>query len=103
MDRIAKIREFLRDKPGDGFLLHALALEYVKLNDDITAQQVWTDLLTDQPGYVGSYYHLGKLFERNGSADKAIEIYEQGMIESKKAGDQHAYNELRAAHEDLVD
>ena len=32
----------------------------------------------------------------------AIEWYEKGMQAAKQAGDQHAYNELQAAYEDLV-
>ena len=49
------------------------------------------------------YYHLGKLLERVGQFENAIETYEKGMLEAKKAGDQHAYYELMGARDELVD
>ncbi len=55
-----------------------------------------------EPTYIGSYYHLGKLHERLGDEEKAIKIYERGMEEAKKAGDNHTYNELQGAHEEIV-
>ncbi|MEN9600055.1 MAG: hypothetical protein RL596_2376, partial [Bacteroidota bacterium] len=33
MDRIAKIQVLLQQNPKDNFLRHALALEYIKLNE----------------------------------------------------------------------
>ncbi|HEX6914441.1 MAG TPA: tetratricopeptide repeat protein [Chitinophagaceae bacterium] len=102
MDRIAKLKEFLKDSPEDNFLKHALALEYIKIQDDEAARTLFEEILTCSPGYVGSYYHLAKLHERNGRTREAISWYEKGMTAAKAAGDQHAYNELQAAWEDLV-
>ena len=101
MERIEKIKAFLQENPGDSFLKHALALEYVKIGDDATAQNVWEELLHSQPRYVGSYYHLGKLYERKEEEQQAIIVYEKGMKIAKAAGDNHAYNELRAALENM--
>jgi tetratricopeptide (TPR) repeat protein len=102
MDRIEKLKEFLKASPGDSFLLHALALEYVKLANDAAAKKLFETILEKEPGYVGSYYHLGKLLERIGEADVAIKIYEAGMAVAKKAGDNHSYSELQGAYEDLA-
>jgi len=102
MDRIEKIKEFLTANPQDAFLQHALALEYVKKGEDEQARLVWEQLLTAQPGYVGSYYHLGKLLERQDRSDDAIQVYEKGMEEAKKAGDHHAFGELRNACDELI-
>ena len=63
---------------------------------------LFESILKDSPEYVGSYYHLGKLLERNGETQAAIEWYEKGMLQAKAANDQHAYNELQAAYEDLA-
>ncbi len=102
MGRIEKLQELLQQMPGDSFLRHALALEYIKLNNDKEARALFEAVLKDEPGYVGSYYHLGKLLERNGETALAIEWYEKGMQQAKEANDQHAYNELQAVYEDLV-
>ena len=102
MDRIAKLKEFLAANPNDSFVQHALALEYVKAGDDNTAKALFENILNKEEGYVGSYYHLAKLLERSDSIKEAIAIYEKGMLMAKAAGDQHAYNELRTAYEDLT-
>lgn len=101
-DRIERIKQMLKDMPDDSFLQHALALEYIKLGDDGQARQLFETLLNREPGYVGSYYHLAKLLERNGLEAEAVKVYEKGMEEAKKAGDNHALGELRSAWEELT-
>jgi len=102
MDRIAKLRELLQGNPSDSFLQHALALEYIKLGDDEMAQRLFEELLERDPSYVGSYYHLGKLFERRNDTAKAINWYEKGMNVAKVAGENHAWNELKGAYDELI-
>lgn len=103
MERIEKLKSLLAQNPADSFVQHALALEYVKLNRDEEARTLFEALLQRNEGYVGSYYHLGKLLERTGEREQAISLYEKGMQMAKAANDNHAYNELQAAHEDLID
>jgi Tfp pilus assembly protein PilF len=102
MERIEKLKEFLQLNPEDSFLRHALALEYIKAGDDVQARELFESILAREPAYVGTYYHLAKLLEKIGETDGAIKVYEKGMVETKKAGDQHAYNELQSAYEELI-
>jgi Tfp pilus assembly protein PilF len=102
MDRIEKLKEFLTANPADSFVQHALALEYIKLGDDTEGRKLFEAILARDPGYVGSYYHLAKLLERNEDTDGAIKVYEKGMEEAKKKGENHAYGELRGAYEELT-
>ena len=102
MDRIFKLYEFLKANPKDSFVQHALALEYIKLGNDEQARGLFEEILNRDPGYIGSYYHLAKLLERNDKTDEAIKVYEKGMEEAKKAGDNHAFGELRGAYEELT-
>jgi len=102
MDRIEKLNEFLQSNPADSFVRHALALEYVKLGDDLAARKLFEELLEKDPTYVGSYYHLAKLLERNNAAEEAIRCYEKGMEQAKKMRDEHAWQELRGAYEELT-
>jgi Tfp pilus assembly protein PilF len=60
------------------------------------------EILTRDPFYIGTYYHLARLLERTGERDAAINCYEKGMAAAKRQGDQHAYNELQSAYEDLI-
>lgn len=101
-ERIEKLKEFLKASPGDCFLNHALALEYVKLGQDHDARTLFETNLQNDPGYIATYYHLGKLLERLGAQQQAISIYENGMKAAKDAKDMHTYNELQGAYEDLV-
>jgi len=102
MERIDKLKAFLQATPKDNFLRHALALEYIKIEENQQARVLFEDILTESPDYIGSYYHLAKLLEKLEQTDLAIKWYEQGMEAAKKAKDNHAYNELQAAYEDLV-
>ena len=102
MDRIEKLNEFLKSNPGDSFVQHALALEYIKLGDDKKARHLFETILQREPGYVGSYYHLAKLLERNDDMVEAIRVYEKGMEEAQMAGEDHAYSELKSAYEELT-
>lgn len=102
MERIEKIKELLKLDPTDSFLQHALALELIKYGEDEEARKQFECLLENDPGYIGSYYHLAKLLERQGNEKAAISVYEEGMTRAKKAGDQHALNELRSAYEELT-
>jgi Tfp pilus assembly protein PilF len=102
VDRISKLNEFLKANPTDSFVQHALALEYIKLGNDEQAKGLFEEILNREPGYIGSYYHLAKLLERNDKTDEAIKVYEKGMEEAKKAGDNHAFGELRGAYEELT-
>jgi Tfp pilus assembly protein PilF len=103
MEKIEKLKSFLHDSPDDPFLKHALALEYIKTGNESLARQYFLEILNRNPSYIGSYYHLARLLERAGETDNARSWYEKGMIAAKNAGDFHAYNELQAAYEDLIE
>jgi tetratricopeptide (TPR) repeat protein len=102
-ERIQKIIAFLNQNPNDLFLNHALALEYIKIGEENKALDCFEKNLTTDPNYVATYYHLGKLQERLLEPDAALKTYENGMQVAKTAKDQHSYNELQSAYEDLAD
>jgi Tfp pilus assembly protein PilF len=102
MDRIAQLKQFLKDNPEDSFVQHALALEYSKRGDDEGARSLFEKILNRDENYIGSYYHLAKLLERQNETDAAIKWYEKGMQVAKNLGDNHAYNELQMALDDLI-
>lgn len=102
MERIEKLKEFLVGSPHDSFLQHALALEYIKLGNDEDARALFEEILNREPGYIGSYYHLAKLLERTGDTDGAVKWYEKGMDMALKAGEKHAFGELKSAWEELT-
>ena len=103
MDRIDKLKEYMKTAQKDSFLQHALALEYIKVGNDEGARKLFNEILKREPTYIGSYYHLGKLLERIGDSAKALRVYKRGMEVATAANDHHSYTELQAAYEDLED
>ncbi|MGL6021886.1 MAG: tetratricopeptide repeat protein [Chitinophagaceae bacterium] len=102
MDRIKTLQTLLEKEPNDSFLLHCIALEYIKIEQYDNAQPLFEKIITTNPSYVGTYYHLAQLYERIKDLDKAKECYEQGMKVAQLQKNQHAYNELQMAYEDLT-
>ncbi len=100
--RIDQLLQFLESAPADPFLHHALALELIKTGADPEAEKHFRANLDSSPEYVATYYHLGKLLERDGRAEDAMAMYERGMSVAKAAGDGHTYNELQGAYEELA-
>ena len=97
-------QDFVGKKPSAPEALEAkyyLGLSELRLGKSTEARKLFNEILLREPSYVGSYYHLGKLLERVADFDRAIKVYKRGMEEAKKAGDNHSYNELQWALEDI--
>jgi len=101
MDRIEKLKLFIAQNPQDLFSKHALAMEYIKLGDDQAAKALLEFILKADPGYIGSYYHLGKLLERSGNTENAKQVYMSGIEIARTRGDNHARGELMTALDNL--
>ena len=94
---------FHTSNPEDEFILFALAKEYEKHGDDEKALRHYQQLLEHSPNYVGTYYHLGKLYEKLQEPSQAFFTYKSGMEVARQQGDQHAFNELAGAKFNLGD
>jgi len=97
--RLQQLFDFLKKSPGEPFLLFAIAKEYERISDLENAKSYYLQLEQNHADYVGTYYHLGKLYESEDKLDFAISTYEKGMEVAKAAGDKHAFGELRGAKE----
>ncbi len=98
ISRLDKLLAFAQNEPEDEFLKYALATEYLRLNDSEKALSYYEDLVNHHPGYTGTYYHLGKLYEALNRKDDAIRIYETGMRITKEKRDNHAFSELQGVY-----
>ena len=96
-DRLEQLQKMLDESPGDEFLTFAIAKEHEKYGRTEEALQWYLKLRDDSPDYVGTYYHLGKLYEQQGDAQAAFDTYKAGMQAAQRAGDQHALGELAGA------
>ncbi|MFT4667223.1 MAG: tetratricopeptide (TPR) repeat protein [Polaribacter sp.] len=102
-NRLSQLLLLQKELPNDSFLLFALAKEYEKAKQMNQALDYYLELLNKDPEYVGTYYHLGKLYEHFEKAAEAFQTYTTGMAVSKKQGDQHSMNELAGARLNLGD
>jgi uncharacterized protein HemY len=101
--RIGQITELLHANPNDCFLLHALALEHVKLEEYLLARDYFEQVLRTDKAYVGTYYHLAKLHERLKNKAAAIDTYNTGITMAVSQRNTHAASELRSALEILTE
>lgn len=99
--RLTRLFTFLKESPDDSFLLFAIAKEYEKLEDLDNALDYYLKLVAIDPDYVGTYYHLGKLYEEEEETEKALVAYQDGILIAKKIKDQHALSELMNAKMNL--
>ena len=100
--RLEQLLSFLEEEPSDSFTRFALALEYLKYEDYQAAGEHFEYILQNEPGYLGVYYHLGKLMEHTGKPEQAETLYIKGIEQANQVSDTHAAKELREALEALA-
>ena len=103
MERVEKLLAYLNASPDDSFLQHALALEYIREEKDEEAKALFENILKRDPFYIGTYYHLGKLLERSGDINAALNCYRRGMDAAKTVDSRKTYHELETAWQELND
>ncbi len=97
MDRIELLRSYLEEDPSDAFTRFALATEYRKEGDLDRAVSCFETLVREQPDYVGTYYHLGKLYLEMNRHDEALQTFRSGIAVAAQQVDHHARAELQDA------
>ena len=95
--RLDQLFEFLKLSPSDSFTLYSIGYEYMQMQDWENAYQYFEKLAKNDPGYIGTYYHLGKTLQQLNRFDDAIKAFQQGMQQARKKKDMHAYGELQRA------
>lgn len=95
--KIATLTQYLKKNPGDSFTKFALALELLKQEDSTKARKLFESIRTKDPEYLGVYYHLGKLYEREGDPERAHRIYEEGIDIARKQEENRTLSELQEA------
>ena len=99
--RLAQLREFLKADPEDAFLLYAVAVEYVGMEDYEKAEEAFLHLQGIHPDYVATYYQLAQTQIKLEDPEAARDAIELGIEKAEKAGNQKAGRELRELLEDI--
>ena len=96
-ERLEQLRAYLAEDPNDPFLYFAIAQEHARAGRSAPALEHYHILTLRFPEYVGTYYHLGKLLEREGRREEAIDTYREGIKRAEDARERNAVRELREA------
>lgn len=95
--RISTLARAVKEHPEDSFYKFTLALEVLKIGQKNKAKVLFEAIRDNDPGYVGVYYHLAKLYIEMGENKKAIETYKEGIAVATRQKDSHTKSELSAA------
>lgn len=99
MNRLEQLRQFAKEEPSDPFNLYALALEYLK-SDQQEALRIFRSLLEKSPQYLPTYYPYAQLLAEMKEVQLAENVFEAGISVAKKLNDLKTMRELQAAYND---
>ena len=99
--RMDQLLKFLEASPNDSFVKFALALEYINQSNDEKALEYFNEILQHDPDYTGTYYHLGKLYERLKDPPSAERVYREGL-QRTQSKDVRGYRELQQALNEML-
>ncbi len=100
--RLKQLLSFFNEGSKDPFIKYAIATEYLKENEIDLALQFYEDLIQNHPDYIGTYYHLGKLYNQLDRTEAAKMVLEKGILEAKKIHDTHALSELQQIYNAII-
>jgi tetratricopeptide (TPR) repeat protein len=103
VERIEKLKTFIAADPADLFSRHAMAMELVKIGDFDSAIVQLEKILSIDELHVGTYYHLGKTYEKISLFNKALDVYEKGILVARDLQKHHELRELMGALNFLKD
>jgi tetratricopeptide (TPR) repeat protein len=95
------LEEFTASHPNDAFARYGLALECANQGDQPAAVENFEQLLAEHPTYVTGYFQFGQLLARMSLTEKARATLTSGIEAARRAGDQHAAEEMEAAFAQL--
>ena len=100
--RLEQLISILNKGSKDPFIKYAIATEYLKDENISLALKFYEDLITNHADYVGTYYHLGKLYDNLGRKEDAKITFEQGITKAKDRKNLHALSELQQIYQSLI-
>lgn len=100
--RLNQLFVLLTDSPDDLFLLYAIALEYIALNQRDDAEKYFLKILATDANYLPVYYQIVEFYQPV-NPEKAIEYCKKGIKLAMQTGKHKTQSELRALLEQLED
>jgi predicted Zn-dependent protease len=101
MDKIATLTEILQQDPHNAFARYGLAMEYSGRGNTGAAISEFDRLRADHPEYVAGYFMAAQTLARLGRQADAKQRLVDGIACARRAGNQHALNEMQAMLDEL--
>jgi len=96
-NRLEILLQMVGQDPKNSFARYGLAMEYANRGNYEEAIAEYRALLAQDENYAAGYYHAGQALEKLGRIEEAKEIYEAGLVITKRKGDSHTHAEIEAA------
>ena len=96
-NRLEILLEMVEQDPNNSFARYGLAMEHANRGNYERAIADYKALLAQDENYAAAYYHAGQALEKLGQVREAKEIYEAGLVVTKRKGDSHTHGEIEAA------
>jgi predicted Zn-dependent protease len=100
--RLEKLVEMLEKQPNDTFLLYAIAMEHLSVNDKNQAEKLLRAVLVLEKDNIPTHYQLGLMMQNKGNIREAIQLLEEGIKLAKLKGDLKTSNEFRTALDEML-
>lgn len=101
-NRLKQLISILEQGSKDPFIRYAIATEYLKEGKVSLALEFYEYLIENNADYIGTYYHLGKLYDNLGRKEDAKTTFEKGIQRAKESQNLHALSELQQIHQSLL-
>ncbi len=99
--RLQKLLEMNSENPQDTFVVYAIGMEYLGLNQFAVAEQYFKDCLQLDNNYISAYYQLGLLFQRSENDAQALAYLREGLALAKLGSNQKTLNEFNSLIEEI--
>ena len=101
MSQLNRLNAALSSRPNDPFVLYAIAMEHLKLEQSELALEKFSALTKSHPDYVPTYLQFGMALADSGQAETAQQVLRTGHEIAVKAGDLHTASEIAQALEGI--
>ncbi|MFT6972426.1 MAG: tetratricopeptide (TPR) repeat protein [Roseivirga sp.] len=95
--RLKRLEKFLEEDKNDPFNWYALTNEYLAFDSEKALSQ-FLEVMTKFPDYLATYYPAAKLLVEFEQEEKALIVYQNGIVLAKTQGNQKTLNELNSAY-----
>jgi tetratricopeptide (TPR) repeat protein len=100
-NRVAALREVLKENPKDAFARYALGLEFSNAGHTESALAEFSQLLAAHPDYTNGYFMAAQALDRADRLPEAREMLLKGIESARRTNNRHALSEMEAMLDDL--